>query len=302
MKNRRRFLSLVGTGTIAALGAIASSKLMASVTAQEITPVPIDVEQLARLTSVRILTSRSSGSGILVQRQGNIYTLLTNWHVFAFSDRPSILTVDGQQYPLLEAPQQLGGADTALCAAMRDSIESLKPYTTTLFPIPYYLFPSAKRYMAIARFSSRLPYEVAPLSPYPATVGEPVYAAGFPMYHWGTVQPTFDLGVRAFRLTWGTVSLVLNKSLAQGYRLGYTNRIESGMSGGPIFSDRGLLLGINGRLANRDPGFGVYIFEDGTAPSPALLEQILQASWGIPIDTYRATRPYPRQRPQPLYW
>jgi len=29
---------------------------------------------------------------------------------------------------------------------MRDSIESLKPYTTTLFPIPYYLFPSAKRY------------------------------------------------------------------------------------------------------------------------------------------------------------
>jgi len=37
--------------------------------------------------------------------------------------------------------------DTALCAAMRDSIESLKPYTTTLFPIPYYLFPSAKRYI-----------------------------------------------------------------------------------------------------------------------------------------------------------
>jgi hypothetical protein len=122
------------------------------------------------------------------------------------------------------------------------------------------------------------------------------------MYHWGTVQPTFDLGVRAFRLTWGNVSLVLNKSLAQGYRLGYTNRIESGMSGGPIFSDRGLLLGINGRLANRDPAFGVYVFEDGTAPSPDLLEQILQASWGIPIDTYRATRPSPSQKPQPLYW
>lgn len=267
MKNRRRFLSLVGKGTIAAFGAIAASRLTTSVTAQEIAPVPVDVEQLARLTSVRILTLRSSGSGILVQRQGNIYTLLTNWHVFAFSDRPSILTADGQRYALLEAPQQLGGAD-----------------------------------MAIARFSSHLPYEVAPLSPYPATVGEPVYAAGFPMYHWGTVQTTFDLGVHAFRLTWGNVSLVLNKSLAQGYRLGYTNRIESGMSGGPIFSDRGLLLGINGRLANRDPGFGVYVFEDGTAPSPALLEQILQASWGIPIDTYRVTRPYPRQRPQPLYW
>jgi S1-C subfamily serine protease len=267
MKNRRRFLSLVGKGTIAAFGAIAASRLTTSVTAQEIAPVPVDVEQLARLTSVRILTLRSSGSGILVQRQGNIYTLLTNWHVFTFSDRPSILTADGQRYALLEAPQQLGGAD-----------------------------------MAIARFSSHLSYEVAPLSPYPATVGEPVYAAGFPMYYWGTVQTTFDLGVDAFQLTWGNVSLVLNKSLAQGYRLGYTNRIESGMSGGPIFSDRGLLLGINGRLANRDPGFGVYIFEDGTAPSPALLEQILQASWGIPIDTYRVTRPYPRQRPQPLYW
>ncbi|MBP0030163.1 hypothetical protein [Roseofilum sp. Guam] len=32
---------------------------------------------------------------------------------------------------------------TALCAAMRDSIESLKPYTTTLFPIPYSLAQSA---------------------------------------------------------------------------------------------------------------------------------------------------------------
>lgn len=210
-----------------------------------------DLEELIRQTTVRILGENSSGSGVIIQRQGQVYTVLTNWHVFAYSDRPYLLTPDGRQYLFLESPRQLGSAD-----------------------------------MAIARFRSGVGYRVAPVSNRPAVVGEGVYAAGFPMYYRGTVDTTFEAGVQAFRLTYGQVSLLLRKSLAQGYRLGYTNDIETGMSGGPIFSDRGFLVGINGRLRNRDPAFGVYVFEDGSEPSPALLEQILQASWGIPIDTY----------------
>ena len=58
------------------------------------------------------------------------------------------------------------------------------------------------------------------------------------------------------------------------------------MSGSPIFNTDGFLVGIHGRGKYRDPGFGVYIFEDGSEPSPAQLEQMIEASWGIPIGIY----------------
>lgn len=248
---RRSLLSLGGRGTLGFLGSIALSSLDIGLPRKVIAQENLPLEQLIRQTTVRIFVDRSSGSGVIVQRWGQIYTVLTNWHVFAYSDRPYLLTFDGRRQSLLEPPRQLGGAD-----------------------------------LAIARFRSDLAYPVAPLSQNPAVVGEGVYAAGFPMYVRGTVETTLASGVQPFRLTHGQVSLLLGKSLAQGYRLGYTNDIETGMSGGPIFSDRGFLVGINGRLRNRDPAFGVYVFEDGSEPNPALLEQILRASWGIPIDTY----------------
>ncbi|MCP2727067.1 serine protease [Limnofasciculus baicalensis] len=56
------------------------------------------------------------------------------------------------------------------------------------------------------------------------------------------------------------------KSMALGYRLGYTNEIVEGMSGGPIFNSKGLLVGINGRMKYGEPAFGIYGFEDGTQP------------------------------------
>jgi S1-C subfamily serine protease len=203
-----------------------------------------------RATSVRLLTDHASGSGVIVRRQGSRYTVLTSWHVLAFSPRATLLTPDGQRHRILRI-QQLGNAD-----------------------------------IAQLEFSSDRPYRVAPISQAPVQVNTRTYALGFPMYQSGTLQTTFDQGVRAFRLTQGRVTLVLPKALTNGYRLGYSNAIAVGMSGGPIFNDRGEVIGINGRLSNRDPDFGVYAFEDGTAPSPELLEQIIQASWGIPVARY----------------
>jgi len=179
--------------------------------------------------------------------------------VVAFSEEYTLIAHDGQQYELARSPIRLGNTD-----------------------------------MAIAQFSSGADYPVAEVSTEAAIVGERVYAAGFPMYHPGTVRTTFELGIEAFQFTEGEVSLLLSKSLDcaartlrdRGYRLGYTNDIEVGMSGGPILNARGLLIGINGRVKHRDPAFGVYAFADGTEPEPAILEKMIDSSWGIPISTY----------------
>lgn len=221
-----------------------------------------DIERLARLMTVRILTPNASGSGAIVRRQGQVYTVLTSWHVVAFSQQQTIIAPDGQRYRLLGAPLQLGNAD-----------------------------------IAIAQFRSFSTYQVTRISTDLLTVGEPVFAAGFPMYQGRSLTTTFEQGIRGFRFTQGVVSVLPPKSLAQGYRLGYTNDIAVGMSGGPIFNSQGLLIGINGRVKNRDPDFGVYAFEDGTEPSGALLEQMVNSSWGIPISTYlRFVSPYSSSR------
>ncbi len=209
-----------------------------------------DLRQLAQQTTVRILGENASGSGAIVGRVGQIYTVVTSWHVVAWGDRYTIITPDGRRYRVV-APRQLGNTD-----------------------------------LAIARFRSGISYQVARISTASPVVGEAVFAAGFPMYQPGTLITTFDQGIRGFRFTAGEVSLLPPKSLAQGYRLGYTNDIAVGMSGGPIFNSQGLLIGINGRVKNRDPGFGVYAFEDGTEPEAEMLEQMVNSSWGIPISTY----------------
>jgi hypothetical protein len=224
-----------------------------------------NMQRLAQQTTVRIITPNASGSGVILQRQGQIYTVLTSWHVVAFSDQHTIMTPDGRRYtPISRQLKQLGNTD-----------------------------------LAITQFLSNSDYQVASISNQPVLIGEPVFAAGFPMYQGQSLATTFDQGIRVFRLTRGEVSVLPPKSLAQGYRLGYTNDIAVGMSGGPIFNTDGLLIGINGRVKNRDPDFGVYAFEDGTEPAPELLAQIVNSSWGIPISSYLQFHDLPQSQ-QPV--
>jgi S1-C subfamily serine protease len=208
----------------------------------------VDVEKLARQTTVRIKTAKSSGSGAIVKRQGQAYTVLTSWHVVAF-DRGeiAIVTCDGLLHQALGKFRRLGDTD-----------------------------------LAIAQFRSTNQYKIASMSTELAAVGEPVLVAGFPA---GAGFPAASK-VEALAVTRGFVSLLLPKSLPQAYSLGYTNEVKIGMSGGPVFNPKGLLVGINGRGKYRDPGFGVYTFEDGSEPTPELLEKMVKSSWGIPINIY----------------
>ena len=216
------------------------------------------IATVIRQISVRILNQENSGSGVLIDHQGQIYTVLTNAHVVAgnHNNLYTALTSDGETY-------------------IGHLLSSWQPTND----------------LALIQFSSNRTYSVAPLaSAETLQMGQAVYAAGFPNWHLLSetqLEDTRDVGFQAFQLTVGQIEKVLPKPLAQGYQLGYTNEVVAGMSGGAILNCQGQLIGINGVLKHPPQGIAAYAFADGTAPSEALFQQIESLSWAIPISTIR---------------
>ena len=67
-----------------------------------------------------------------------------------------------------------------------------------------------------------------------------------------------------------------------GYRLGYDNAIEKGMSGGPVLNNRCELIAFNGRDAY--PVFGdAFVFEDGSRLSENDKNKMMAVSWGVGV-------------------
>lgn len=216
------------------------------------------VAKIARQVTVRILTEPGFGSGVIIARQGQTYTVLTCEHVVADSrDGYYVLTADGMTHPARrKLLTHLGDTD-----------------------------------LALVQFKSKTPYRVAELGDSDTlSIGERVYASGFPNYQFlskNHVEDTRDWGIRAFQFTKGEFSLLLKRSLPEGYRLGYTNEVEQGMSGGPVLNESGQVIGINGRLKYPLQGIDVFTFADGTKPSVELFQQMEALSWAIPITTFR---------------
>ncbi len=219
----------------------------------------IVVPEIIKRTTVRILDNLGTGSGVIIQKQGNTYTVLTCAHVVAGSqdERRTVLTVDGLTHPVQQLhAAQLGETD-----------------------------------LALVQFASHQSYEIAELgnSKHLGT-GAVVYAAGFPNWHSmgpKAIENTRNWGLRAFSLTVGRVGMMLAKPLHEGYQLGYTNDIQDGMSGGPVFDQQGQLVGINGRLKYPFQGISAFVFIDGTLPSKPLFQQMETLSWAIPIATFQ---------------
>lgn len=209
---------------------------------------PLEIYRLCESATVRIIKPNSAGSGVIIDRRDNVYSVLTNWHVVD-SSNPTVLTVDGERHNLVEAPRQIADAD-----------------------------------LALLQFYSEADYFVAKIEPQLPQVGDTVYVAGFPLMI--DESNSLGWGNRAFRIAKGEISIVPVKSLPQGYQLGYTNNTQIGMSGSPIFNSEGFLIAIHGRGKYREPGFGAYIFADGSEPTPPQLEQMIESSWGIPLGVY----------------
>lgn len=213
----------------------------------------VDPLKVAEQITVRVLTDPGVGSGVIVAQQGRKYTVLTNEHVVSrtWNNRYTVLTADG----LIHKAQRLKS----------NKFSNLD--------------------LAIVQFTSSQKYLVAKRSNFNTfLVDQKVYASGFPNWYWstsGTPISTHDWGLKAYKITTGTVKMVLNPPLLLGYQIGYTNDIKNGMSGGPVIDSNGYLIGINGRLKHPFNGINSYIFTDGSIPSQEQFLQMESLSWAI---------------------
>ncbi|NEP43339.1 MAG: hypothetical protein F6K35_30595, partial [Okeania sp. SIO2H7] len=120
-----------------------------------IAPVaPFKISETARQVTVRIYTPSVAGSGVIVEREGDRYTVVTNRHVVGDECGESdckILTAEGLFYP----------AKLLSFAGLEDLD------------------------VAKVEFGSSSSYPVAKLGSYGGLeVGDVVYAVGFPNWRW----------------------------------------------------------------------------------------------------------------------
>jgi hypothetical protein len=82
---------ILGTGaTIVMAQSIASAK------------TPVEIASIAKNITILITGNNSQGSGVIIQRQGDIYTVLTAAHVVDLNAKYRITTPDDRQYQIID--------------------------------------------------------------------------------------------------------------------------------------------------------------------------------------------------------
>lgn len=198
-------LTVILTGAVTVVAVVSQQYAACAKTAQE-------VAQLAMFTTVEVnntLGFSGSGSGVIIAKQGSVYTVLTANHVVAsLAQEYSIRTHLEKNYTAIRI-QRLAKNDRDID-------------------------------LALIQFQSREPYPVAPMGESGrAVVGSTIYVAGYPL-------PIASGSERKLEFTAGIVSSRLDRA-SSGYGLRYQAVTRRGMSGGPVFDADGTVVGIHGQ-------------------------------------------------------
>jgi tetratricopeptide (TPR) repeat protein len=177
---------------------------------------PAEIEQIARSVSVEMITGE--GSGVIVHRQGNLYTLVTNRHVVCGSGN-----CDASR---LSKIYRLRTADGQVHQVSKSAVQFLKDAAGNSLDL------------ASVQFRSDRAYQVAKVAePGSLKVDDAVYTAGFPKG-------------QGWLFGSGKAQAVVNKRLL-GDRGGYTVIYDAatlpGMSGGGAFDKNGRLVAVHGQ-------------------------------------------------------
>jgi tetratricopeptide (TPR) repeat protein len=168
----------------------------------------VEIGETARAITVSISEPESVGSGVLLQQQGDIYTVLTAAHVVRNKASYKITTPDNRQYSVISNSIRTAPGNIDL---------------------------------AIVKFRATAKYPTAKLGNcHRLKSGMDLYVAGFP-----AATPVLTKSVFVFRE--GKVSANSDRIFDAGYSLVYSNDTLPGMSGGAVLNAAGELVAIHGR-------------------------------------------------------
>jgi tetratricopeptide (TPR) repeat protein len=206
-------------------------------------------------------TASPGGSGVIIAKEDNTYTVLTANHVVCDTiPRPGPIT------------------------CRQDITYTVRTYTGKEYPlglVEHLQKNENDADLAIVTFQSPQEYPVAQLGDSNrAAIASDVYVAGFPAT-FGKVGAQRD-----FTLTKGAVASRSNTTI-KGYGLVYDARTKTGMSGGPVFDLEGRLIGIHGLGDSNNLQTG-----DSSAPQKSGFNA------AIPIDTFKQLCPQSERCPQ----
>ncbi|REJ49963.1 MAG: hypothetical protein DWQ58_15950, partial [Microcystis aeruginosa TA09] len=197
-----------------------------------------ELETKAKGFTVRIdSTSGGNGSGVIIAKEGNIYTVLTADHVFCEKEKSQ----DAASKPCLNFTYTVVTSDGKTRNIEKSTIIRQEGVD-----------------LAVFQFESRDNYPIAEIANYNPNTGDFVFAAGFPkigdnpskwLFSGGTIHDK-EGGLLATRQSplstqqSGTLQSVA--SLTGGYELVYTSITFGGMSGGAVLDSQGRVIGIHG--------------------------------------------------------
>ena len=168
------------------------------------------IDDIAQAVTVRIDSQNNgNGSGVIINKQGDTYYVLTAHHVIKNSDKYTITTPDGQVYK----PKEI-------------------------------ITVSKDNDLAVVKFQSKQNYQMAQIANYLPEF-QWLFVSGFPGSD-SSKQRLLTAGrinVKSTNFLDGIVKDL--SSLQQGRELVYTSNSFPGMSGGPVLDLEGRLVGIN---------------------------------------------------------
>ena len=245
MKFTSKIIQLIIGGAVG--GTVALNLLLIAIDSPAVRAEIVQLTQALSPEEINLRTKQiivridgaSVGSGSIIEYSDNAYTVLTNWHVMKNQGQYFVQTIDGRKHEVMPA-----------------TIKQLPGLD-----------------LAVFQFTSNQNYQTGELGDSSnLSEGQNVYFAGYP----GELRREDN---RYYRFFTANLVGILPKSTENGYSLIYNGEAFPGMSGGPVLSKDGLIIGIHGEA-------NIHALSGGTS------------NYAIPINNYRQA--IAKLKPQPI--